>query len=154
MTRLVVFSVLVAACGGHTPAPNPDHGTLVANRGSNVAAGSAAVGAAIVPEVGCPSPTCAYHAGTATYFTCLSGGAGVCFHFGAPCAPADGCMFDPQQRSYRTCTKPVEGTCAEWSATACAPPTACMFDPDDALHHHCDDIAGGTCRNYGALCAP
>jgi hypothetical protein len=143
----------MTSCGGHTPEPNPGHGNVVANRGSGgTTAGSAA--AAIVPEVGCPSPTCAYHAATAAYFTCLSGGAGTCFHFGGPCAPADGCMFDPQQRSYRTCAKPVEGACAEWSASACAPASRCMFDPDDGLHHHCDDVAGGTCRTFGALCAP
>jgi hypothetical protein len=117
--------------------------------------GSASGSAAIVPEVGCPNPTCAFHAGAGSYFTCLSGGAGICFHFGAPCAPADGCMFDSQTRAYHPCAKAVEGACAQWNASAtCAPANACMFDPDDGLHHHCDQLNGGSCAKYGALCAP
>jgi hypothetical protein len=104
-------------------------------------------------DVPCPAPTCAYHAATASYFTCLSGGAGTCFHFGARCTPADACMYDSTDRTYKKCTNAVEGTCRTWAA-ACEPPTKCMFDPADGLHHHCDDAGGGTCKHWGALCAP
>jgi hypothetical protein len=156
--RFVVIALAFAACGGSTaevqhpviagvpPRPNV--------AGAGVAkAPPAPAHAAVVPDIGCLATTCAFHAGAAAYFTCLSGGAGVCFHFGAPCAPADGCMFDPGDRTYKQCATPVEGTCRSWGA-ACAPRSGCMFDPADGLHHHCDDVAGGTCKRYGALCAP
>jgi hypothetical protein len=156
--RLVVIVIVVVAfaCGGHTPEPVRNTGNVTAHAGSGsvVATGPAAGSAAIVPEVGCPNPTCAYHPGAAAYFTCLSGGAGACFHFGGPCAPSDGCMFDPQQHAYRPCAKPVEGTCTAWNAGSCAPASGCMFDPDDGLHHHCDQLGNGACAKYGALCAP
>jgi len=151
---------MAVACGGHTPEPvgnSGGRGSAAVTRAGSAAvvpAGSAAAVAAIVPDVGCPDPSCAYHPGTATYFTCLSGGAGACFHFGGPCTPAGSCMFDAQARAYKQCARPVEGTCAQWGTAACAPASACMFDPDDGLHHHCDDVAGGACRTYGALCAP
>jgi len=106
-----------------------------------------------VPDVGCLAPTCAYHAGGAGYFTCLSGGAGACFHYGAPCSPADACMYDPADQKYKHCASIVEGTCKQWGA-ACAPASKCMFSASDGLHHTCDDIDGGTCKRYGALCAP
>lgn len=149
--------LLAAACGGAAPEVKPD----VARNptGPRVAGGGATktpqppAHPAVVPDIGCLATTCAFHAGAAAYFTCLSGGAGACFHFGAPCAPADGCMYDPADRTYKTCASPIEGTCKAWGA-ACAPRTACMFDPADGLHHHCDDIAGGVCHHYGALCAP
>jgi len=153
--RLVVIAALVVACGGHPPETLHNAATGSAATHTATPAGSAgSASVAIVPEVGCPNPTCVFHAGAAAYFTCLSGGSGICFHFGAPCAPADGCMFDPQQRLYRACAKAVEGTCAQWGPSTCAPASACMFDPDDGLHHHCDDIAGGACRKYGATCSP
>jgi hypothetical protein len=153
--RLVWIAALCVACGSHPPEPlhNAANGSASAHSAPTAGSGSSAA-VAIVPEVGCPNPTCVFHAGAAAYFTCLSGGAGICFHFGGPCAPADGCMFDPQQRTYRSCAKVVEGTCAQWNANTCAPASACMFDPDDGLHHHCDNIADGTCRKYGVLCAP
>ena len=108
---------------------------------------------AAAPDIGCATTTCVFHAGAAAYFTCLSGGAGACFHFGGPCTPADGCMYDPADHTYKQCARAVEGQCAQW-ASACTPKSACMFDPGDGLHHHCDDAGGGTCRKYGALCAP
>ena len=120
---------------------------------SGATAGSAATAPVPVADVGCPTPTCVFHAGAAAYFTCLAGGAGACFHFGGPCTPADSCMYDPAARTYKQCSKPVEGQCTQWGA-ACAPASACMFDPADGLHHHCDQATGGACARYGALCAP
>ncbi|HEY1555705.1 MAG TPA: hypothetical protein VGF94_12795 [Kofleriaceae bacterium] len=158
MLRIAALVLVVTACGPATEGPvaRPLPPKPVAHAGSAAAgsgAGSAAQpGPVAAPELGCPAPSCAYHAGAAGYFTCLSGGAGACFHFGGPCAPADGCMFDGH--AYRPCTRAVEGTCAQWGAGACAPRSGCMFDPADGLHHHCDDVAGGTCNRYGALCAP
>jgi hypothetical protein len=127
-------------------------GTVV-HAGSGAGSAKAAPTVAVLPDVGCLVTSCAFHAGTGQYFTCLAGGAGVCFHFGAACTPADGCMYDPSDRSYKACAKGVEGTCAQWGA-ACAPKSACMFSATDGLYHHCDDIAGGACKRYGALCAP
>jgi hypothetical protein len=151
--------ILVAfGCGGtspevkqvaHTGQGSGATTTTATHAGSG--AGSAAV--AIAPDVGCLTATCAYHQGTATYFTCLAGGAGVCFHFGAACTPAESCMIDAADRTYKKCTSPVEGTCTQWG-TACAPANACMFSFDDGLYHHCDEVAGGSCKRYGALCAP
>ena len=105
------------------------------------------------PDVGCLTATCAYHQGTATYFTCLAGGAGVCFHFGAACTPSESCMVDATDKTYKQCANAVEGTCSQWGA-ACAPANHCMFSFDDGMYHHCDDVAGGACKRYGALCAP
>jgi len=62
-------------------------------------------------------------------------------------------MYDPAVKSYKQCTKPVEGTCQVWAA-ACAPPSKCMFDATDNLHKTCDSVDGGTCKKFGALCAP
>ncbi|HEX4452655.1 MAG TPA: hypothetical protein VH143_17380 [Kofleriaceae bacterium] len=155
--RHVLVGILITACGSTAPIPNatPRNASIATgSAGAVVAMGSAAGSAAIVPEVGCPNPTCAFHAGAGSYFTCLSGGAGICFHFGAPCAPADGCMFDPQTGSYHTCAKAVEGACAQWTGNACMPANACLFDAADGLHHHCDQVTGGACAKYGALCAP
>jgi hypothetical protein len=153
--------VAIVACGGSSPEvkqpPGSGKSHVVAVGNGSAAPhgrGSAAqlpVGDA--PDIGCLTPSCAFHAGAAAYFTCLSGGAGACFHFGAPCTPADACMYDPGDRTYKQCAKPVEGACGQWGA-ACAPRAACMFDPADGLHHHCDDGGTGTCKRYGALCAP
>lgn len=161
-----MIALLLSACSGSSPAPahppttnSGDSGsatasTTVVHRGTGGVLPTSAGSAAIVPDVGCPSPSCAYHANAAGYFTCLSGGDGVCFHFGAPCTPADRCMFDAGGKAYKQCAKIVEGQCVEWAAQACAPASACMFDPDDGLHHHCDEVAGGGCKKYGGLCAP
>jgi hypothetical protein len=153
--RLLVIVLATWACAGHSPEVKP--GTGGGSATSHAGTGSAGKGSAAqpvtLPDVGCLSPSCAFHAGAGAHFTCLAGGNGVCFHFGAACTPADGCMYDPGDRTYKTCAKPVEGTCMQWAA-ACAPKSACMFSPDDGLYHHCDDISGGTCKRYGALCAP
>jgi len=156
---IVIVAALVVGCG-HPADPKhagpPSAGAKKIGSSippapiSNVAGGNAAV---VLPAVGCPSPTCAFHAGASGYFTCLSGGAGACFHFGAPCAPVDACMYDPTDRSYKHCARPSEGVCQQWGV-ACAPATKCMFNSADGLHHQCDEIAGGGCKRYGALCAP
>jgi hypothetical protein len=132
----------------------------VAGNGAGQVAGQGSNVAVVLPSIGCPSPTCAFHAGASAYFTCLAGGAGTCFHFGAPCAPPDSCMYDPSDRVYKRCARTSEGTCTQWSPAAgaagatCGPATKCMFNPSDGLHHQCDEIAGGGCKRYGALCAP
>jgi hypothetical protein len=150
---------MLAACGG-TPSgaaqvsgPQPPPHAQVTAQPAHGGSPAAAPLIATAPDIGCAQTSCAFHAGAATYLTCLSGGAGACFHFGGPCTPADACMFDPSDRAYKHCARAVEGTCAQW-AGACAPASACMFDPDDGLHHHCDDVAAGGCHRYGALCAP
>jgi hypothetical protein len=152
--QLLVLALVACGHPADVKHATPGGGTIHAvGQGSGSAAGSAATPPVAVADVGCPAPSCAYHAGAAAYFTCLAGGAGACFHFGAPCAPADGCMFDAADRTYKSCANPVEGQCRQWGA-ACAPASGCMFDPADGLHHHCDRITGGTCAQYGALCAP
>jgi hypothetical protein len=160
--RHAFLAVLLVACGH--PA-EPKHATVVTAGGGSavppkvtpvaVGAGAGAVrlSSVVLKDIGCPSPTCVYHAGGAAYFTCLAGGAGMCFHFGGPCAPPDSCMYDAADRTYKSCAKPVEGACAHYGA-ACAPASKCMFDPADGLHHRCDAAAGGKCTSYGALCAP
>jgi hypothetical protein len=154
--RHLLVLALFVACGSHPDVKHttPGGGTTHATRqGSAAGSGSAAPTPVAVPEVGCLAPSCAYHAGAAAYFTCLAGGAGACFHFGAPCTPADSCMFDAADKTYKQCMKPVEGQCQQWGA-ACAPASACMFNPADGLHHHCEQITGGTCAKLGALCSP
>jgi hypothetical protein len=159
--RISVILFVAAACGGRTPEATTVTGggthpvTQPAGQGSGTGSGSSApkVAATTLPDVGCLTPSCAFHPGTATYFACLAGGAGACFHFGSPCEPTDGCMYDPADHVYKQCSRAVQGTCQQWGA-ACGPKSACMFDPADSLHHHCDQLAGGTCKKYGALCAP
>ncbi len=160
--RTAFLAVILVACGH--PSAETKH-PVTAGTGSNAPApkvtppppvnpgAGGAIAAVVIKDLGCPAPTCVYHAGGAAYFNCLAGGAGMCFHFGAPCAPADSCMYDPADRAYKQCAKPVEGTCAQFGA-GCAPASKCMFDPADGLHHHCDAAPGGKCTAYGALCAP
>lgn len=153
----VAVVLVIAACGPKPTAVNPGgsgagKGTT-AGTGGNSAKPAGTGPVAVAPEVGCFTPSCAYHAGANAYFTCLSGGAGACFHFGGPCTPKDSCMYDARDRTYKQCTRAVEGTCAQWGG-ACAPASACMFSPADGLHHTCEEIAGGSCKKYGALCAP
>jgi hypothetical protein len=62
-------------------------------------------------------------------------------------------MYDAGTRTYKQCTRVVEGACQQFGA-ACAPANKCMFSPADGLHHTCDELSGGTCTKYGALCAP
>jgi hypothetical protein len=106
-----------------------------------------------VPDVGCLQPSCAYHAGTGGYFSCMAGGAGLCFHYGAPCSPRDGCMFDSIDGLYKQCTSIVEGRCARWGG-ACVPASGCMYSPADRMHRACAASSGGACQQYGASCAP
>jgi len=154
--RSLILLVLVAACG--TPPAPRRAGTETAGTGAGTVTKPgdpqrppATTGP--IKDVGCLAPTCAFHAGAAAYFTCQSGGAGTCFHFGAPCTPADACMYDPVARSYKQCTQATEGTCQAWGA-ACAPASKCMFDATDNMHRTCEAVDGGTCKRYGALCAP
>lgn len=155
MRIVLVITLFALACGGPRKPVQPDgKGTGTTTGGGAVTGGSGQrTSPGAMKDIGCHVASCAYHPGTASYFTCQSGGAGTCFHFGAACTPEGACMFDAQSRSYKTCTTPVEGTCTAWGA-ACAPASKCMFDPTDRLHKKCDDIAGGTCKRYGALCAP
>jgi hypothetical protein len=156
---IVIAAAWLVAC---TPAPDPKRpqSSPAAPRKVDGARGSSPVNTNVssndavqVPVIGCPQPTCAFHAGGGAYFTCLAGGAGACFHFGAPCTPSDTCMYDPADRSYKECARASEGTCQQWGA-ACAPASKCMFNATDGLHHQCDDVSGGACKRYGALCAP
>jgi hypothetical protein len=154
--RPLVLALALVACGPKSTdvktAGSGGGGHPIAGAGSGSA--KPAVGSVgAVPDVGCLTPSCAYHAGANAYFACLAGGAGACFHFGGPCTPQDSCMFDAADRTYKQCTRAVEGTCQQWGS-ACAPADACMFWPTDGLHHKCDEIAGGTCKRYGALCVP
>jgi hypothetical protein len=163
VTRFLVSALVagVVACSG----PAKDVKQTGHATGSGQSAGSAAGGTAkstggtgsaavaVAPDVGCLVTSCVYHAGTSMYLTCLAGGSGTCFHFGAPCAPQDHCMYDGGDKTYKQCSQSSEGTCQQWG-TACAPAKACMFSPADGLHHTCDEVAGGTCKKYGALCAP
>jgi len=154
-----MLAVVAAACSPPPVAKRPnaagDPGAIAlpADHGKAPTPGPAKPAPIVLKDIGCLQPTCAYHAGTNAYFTCLSGGAGTCFHFGAACTPAGSCMYDATSRGYKQCTKVVEGTCQAWAA-ACAPATKCMFDPASGLHHTCDDLSGGTCKRFGALCAP
>jgi hypothetical protein len=155
---IVIVAALVAGCGHpadpQQPVPPSSSSTRAFATPTHVAGGgSGATQVVVLPAVGCPSPTCALHAGTGSYFTCLSSGAGACFHFGPSCAPPDACMYDPVDRSYKQCARASEGACQQWGAP-CAPATRCMFNPADGAHHRCEDVAGGACKRYGALCAP
>ncbi len=144
------------ACSGPPPANRPDGSGGAAGRGSAVkpeAGAKPATGAVAIKDIGCLAPSCAFHAGAGAYFTCQSSGAGTCFHFGAPCTPANACMYDPAAKSYKVCQKPIEGTCQTWGA-ACAPASKCMYDATALAHRTCDAIDGGACQRYGALCAP
>ena len=152
--RFLVVLIALTACGPKpTDVKTGGSGAKPAGGGSGSASNTGAGPVGNVPDVGCLTPSCAYHAGGNAYFTCLSGGAGVCFHFGSPCTPKDSCMYDAKERTYKQCARAVEGTCQQWGA-ACAPQSACMFSAQDGLHHKCDEIAGGGCKRYGTLCAP
>ena len=154
--RSLIFIVVLAGCGNPPATKRPTNPggagvTPVANAGG--VKPTSAGGPSTVRDIGCLKPTCVFHAGAAAYFTCQSGGAGTCFHFGSSCTPESACMYDPAAKSYKLCTKPVEGACTAWGG-ACAPASKCMFDAADGLHHTCDSVDGGTCKKFGALCAP
>lgn len=155
--RILAVSVALVACGPR--GTDVKSGGSGAGGGTRVGSGGGSAApdtprpAGSVPDVGCLTPTCAYHAGANSYFTCLASGAGTCFHFGGPCTPKDTCMYDAADRTYKQCTRAVEGACEQWGSP-CAPASACMFSPSDGLHRTCDEVAGGGCKKYGALCAP
>lgn len=107
----------------------------------------------VLRDVGCPNPSCVYHAGVAAYFTCTSSGSGNCTHFGPACTPQNACMYEAASRTYKQCTKPVEGSCKAWGA-ACTPASTCMFDARDGYHHECSEFANGQCKKFGAFCTP
>ena len=157
---MAVLTILVA-CGNPAKTGGPKGPTDTKKVGSgattdagsgsgSVQQGSAAV---VLRDVGCPSPSCVYHAGTAAYFTCTGSGSGNCTHFGPACTPANACMYEAASKTYKQCTKPVEGTCKAWGA-ACTPASTCMFDARDGYHHECSDVANGQCRKFGAFCTP
>lgn len=110
-------------------------------------------GEVLAPDIGCPATSCVFHPGAGLYFTCLAGGAGVCFHFGAACTPADKCMYDPADHTYKTCKTPVEGGCTGYGP-ACAPASKCMLEPATGIHKLCASPANGQCPAFGAVCAP
>ena len=148
-------ALALIACG-NPPKPST---TPAPVRATTPAAPSVGAGSAVPPapqlttkDIGCPSPSCVYHAGANAYFTCTASGSGGCVHFGPACAPPDGCMYDPGDRTYKSCTKIVEGSCRAWGA-ACTP-NACMIDPRDGYYRQCTQQRGGTCSAFAALCTP
>lgn len=161
--HVAVITGVLLACGhpattGPTTGGRPSGGTGTPTGGGTARSLTDGTGSGTVPvgtakDLGCPAPSCAFHAGAGAYFTCTSSGGGSCFHYGPACTPADACMFDPGDRTYKQCAKSSEGTCQQWGA-ACAPATKCMFSPQDGYHHQCDEVSGGTCKRYGAFCAP
>ena len=161
LVRELLLAVVLVACGGSaTPAPTGPTGAKVTPaptggkvRASATAGGRGTSGPIAIKDIGCPSPTCVFHAGAGAYYTCTSSGSGMCFHFGPPCTPPASCMYDPADRTYKQCAKPVEGSCQQWGA-ACAPANKCMFDARDGYHRQCEDVSGGACKRFGALCAP
>lgn len=151
---LALVVVAAVACGGQRPDVNVRKSEAVAQSVTGSGQASAAISPPPEPvKIGCPQPSCVYHAGANGYFTCFASGNGVCFHYGAPCTPADGCMVDAAERKYKQCANVEEGMCSQWGAT-CSPRSACMFRFEDSLHRHCDEMANGTCKHYGELCAP
>jgi hypothetical protein len=156
---VIVALVAFAACGSGKPqvtsagGGTKTTGTQTTAGGQGTSGGQHDAPPGKVPDVGCLQPSCVYHAGTGGYFSCLAGGAGLCFHYGAPCAPADACMFDGSDGLYKQCGSIVEGRCAQWGS-ACAPASGCMYSPADGLHHACAASTGGACKQYGAPCAP
>lgn len=148
----VALLAIASACGGSAAIRTTHRGASAPASQPGADAGVAA-GTTSRPEVGCLQPSCAYHAGSNAYFTCLAGGNGTCLHYGAPCTPAGNCMVDAADRTYKQCVKPDSGTCLEWGPL-CTPPSACMFRFEDGMYRHCDEPEAGTCKRYGALCAP
>jgi hypothetical protein len=157
--RSLIFAVLIVGCGNPPTTKRPGSGSGSGSgsdqdaRVGQTVKPTVSTGSGTARDIGCLKPSCAFHAGASGYFTCQSGGAGTCFHFGAPCTPEGACMYDAAARSYKQCTKPVEGNCQAWGS-ACAPASKCMFDARDNLHRTCDSIDGGACKKFGALCAP
>lgn len=158
--RWLALAVVITACSHPTAPANPAPGkpAVVADAGAAKQPAPPPKqppppGFVPAPDIGCPTTSCVYHAGVGQYFTCMAGGAGVCFHFGAACTPSDKCMYDAADRTYKTCKTPGEGTCAAYGA-ACAPTSKCMLEPATGLHKTCDHPVDGKCASYGALCSP
>lgn len=146
--------VLLVGCGHPAKAPDkPTKPVVTAKTPATKPPPDAKPGDPVLPDIGCLTTSCAYHTGGNVYLTCLAGGAGVCFHFGAACTPPDACMFDATDKTYKTCKTPVEGTCTAWAA-ACNPASKCMVDPASGIYKHCDAPSGGKCPAFGAVCAP
>jgi hypothetical protein len=163
MVRACVVSLLVlaTACPGPGTAVTspggggPGTGSGGPRVGGGSGTGKVDGGGDVTIDNSCPAPGCVYHGGIVggAYFTCLSAGAGSCFHFGARCAPADGCMFDAASKAYRHCDAPSEGACATYGKP-CQPAGGCAFDPSDGLHRSCEAWSSGACTRWGAVCKP
>jgi hypothetical protein len=69
-----------AGGGKGRPGVGTGTGTGAGSQSDAVAGGGSGLAVGGAP---CPTPGCVYHPGAAAYFTCLSGGAGTCFHQGA-----------------------------------------------------------------------
>lgn len=163
----VVVAVLAGmlACSGPSRAapqrPAPGVGPAPATAADRAGSGAQAPGgkgagkAPLLDPAGtsCDVAACAYHAGVGRTFVCLAGGAGACFHFGAPCQPADDCMLDGSDGTYKRCTQAVDGACLRF-AGACAPQGSCWFRPDEGLYRECTQRKPGACGQWGALCKP
>src|SRR5262245_23513706 len=109
--RLVVsLAAFLAACGGSSSKKGivPMQGSAAAGApmtappaiapapAGKPGGASATPAPVVLRTIGCPVPTCVLHPNHGTYFTCLNGGAGTCFHFGGPCVPDGACMYDQQ----------------------------------------------------------
>jgi hypothetical protein len=61
-----------------------------------------------------------YDAAARTYKQCASASEGTCSQWGAACAPASRCMFDPADGLHHHCEQPNAGGCAKYGAL-CSP---------------------------------
>lgn len=156
---LGVVLLVVAACSASPKvAPKaPATGGEVARVGATAPASGAKspAGTPLLDPSGvaCAPVSCVYHGGAGAHFSCLAGGQGACFHFGAPCQPADDCVVDPSDRSFRRCAELVTGACQRFGA-ACAPRGSCWYRAEEALYRECLEKHPGRCGKWGALCDP
>ena len=149
------LAVALTACGGARPAA-PGSGSAVRSAsqpGRNPAPRRARGPSRPKTFAPCQNAPCMLHAGRGRYHRCLHAGAGLCFHYGAPCTPADQCMLDPASAQYRRCQRAVGGECAQFGA-ACEPGGRCMLDPGDGVHRTCEQVSGGKCQRFAAPCMP
>ena len=117
------------ACGSSSPARSDAASDRRGAPGSGHLAPSAPPAAATRRHRR-PHAELRFHAGAGAYFTCFAGGAGACFHFGAPCTPADAaCTTGGAGRT--SPARAGRGHVPQWGA-ACAPASGCMFDPPTA----------------------
>jgi hypothetical protein len=148
------LAIALAACGGAGPAATGTRSAAQsAQPGGNPAPRRAPGPSRPMTFAPCPAAPCMLHAGRGRYHQCLHAGAGLCFHYGAPCAPADSCMLDAASAQYRKCQRVLGGECAEFGA-ACEPGGRCMLDPRDGVHRTCDQVSGGKCQRFAAPCTP